>query len=220
MSIFDWIMLAISVGLMIYGGWKFFPRSLYIFRLGPHTYFDKNVDTPVTKMHQETVQHLSEQLEALGFLKLGIKIEKPPLWEKAGRELAFASIKARAFASIFVIKNKTTCYFYTPFSEGQVVLTANDGFTGVATGNFMQSVVASADLEELLGIHQKRVEAFCTKGFTTFQEYTRETRIIATSQYYNSHQVRRLMRTSGAMYLMLFLIFCLPFFTVLPNILG
>ena len=95
-----------------------------------------------------------EQLKTLGFSPIGVKVEQRLLWGSIS-DLSLASNIAHMFASITVINSKTLYYFFTPFTGGQAVLTANDGFPAVHTEDFIQSTANTVTPSELLAIHQR-----------------------------------------------------------------
>jgi hypothetical protein len=217
MNPIDWVMFVISAGLMLYGVWRFLPGGIYLFfPSGVRSHFDTHDAYAQEFLQKGNVRSITEQIEALGFLPIGVKIEQRPLWGSIS-DLSLASNRAYAFASITVINSKTLYYFFTPFSGGQAVLTANDGFPTVNNKDFIQSSVNVASPTDILAMHQKHVDEFRKKGFTPFQEFNQQTRIDATTLYYKISSVRGRMRKNGATYFFFFLIFCLPFFYVIFN---
>jgi hypothetical protein len=205
------ILLVLAFILFALCVWKFLPRSLLIIRPGTNSYFRKHSDTIISEKYNEAIQKTAGEIETLGFIRLGIKVEKLPLWEKTINELALACTKEQTFASISVVNNKVIYYFYTPFTNGRVVLTANGAFPAITVDDILQSAVASAEPEDLLTIHRKRIETFSSKGSQPYEFYDQESRIKATHQYYKTPTVRKMMRLSGLLYLFIFLIIgCLP----------
>ena len=217
MSPIDMLMFVITAGVMLYGVWKFLPGGIYLFfPSGVRSHFDAGNDASLKFLQQGNVLSITEKLKALGFFQLGVKIEQRPLWGSIS-DLSLASNSAHTFASITVINSKTLYYFFTPFSGGQAVLTANDGFSTVNTADFIQSSVFAATPADLLAIHQRYVDEFLKKGFSPFSDYTQQTRLEATSLYYRINSVRKKMCTNGATYFILFLLFCFPFFYLIFN---
>ncbi len=219
MSSIDWLMFVITAGVMLYGVWKFLPGGLYLFfPSGIRSHFDANNTYSQEFLQQGNVNYLVEQLKTLGFSPIGVKVEQRLLWGSI-RDLSLTSNRAYAFASITVINSKTLYYFFTPFTGGQAVLTANDGFPAVHTEDFIQSTANTVTPSELLAIHQRYVDEFRKKGFVPFSEFNQQTRLEATSLYYKISSVRGRMRKNGATYLIFLVIFCLPFFYIIFNVL-
>src|SRR5262249_30654658 len=74
------------------------------------------------------ISHIFNKFESLGFKKLCIKEEKLPLWGTKIISFEFTNEELRTFGAIFKYKDKFNWYFYTPFVNGGVVLTANTLF--------------------------------------------------------------------------------------------
>jgi hypothetical protein len=110
--IFDWIfpIVLVLVGVLI-----FFPRSIFLFNSGLRFYFEDNTKLSITKIHKAKVAQISDKLKALGFINLGIKVEKLPLWGGKIRQLSFASINDSAFATILndIINSRLQAKFCT-----------------------------------------------------------------------------------------------------------
>ena len=217
MGSLDLVMFVITAGVMLYGVWKFLPGAIYLFLpSGVRSHFDTSNAYSQEFLQQGNVRTITEQIQTLGFLPIGVKIEQRPLWGSIS-DLSLASNRAYAFASITIINSKTLYYFFTPFSGGQAVLTANDGFPAVNTADFIQSSASSTNPADTLAIHQKYVDEFRKRGFTPFQEFNQQTRIDATALYYKINSVRKKMRKNGATYFILLVLFCFPFFYVVFN---
>ena len=162
-------------------------------------------------MNKAEVRRMASDMEHLGFHLIGTKVERLPLWGGKLRELSLASTDLLAFASIYVSRSKPIYYFYTPFSGGGVVLTANDLFRKVKGPDFIQTVVPYSNPEKVLAEHQEHVQGFINKGLIPFQQYTGETRVEATYHYYSSHTENRSRRIWGACYSLIFLWWVLLF---------
>lgn len=206
-----YIILFLAPVVFVFCIWKILPRSLYAIRPRPNCHFHKNPDTLINIKKKQAVQNLVGEIEALGFIKLGIKVEKPPLWEKAIKEVALASTKEQTFASIFVRRSEVTYYYYTPFIDGRAVLTSSGAFPAITSNELLQSAIASTNPEDLLAVHRKQLQAFCSKGFQPYQDYTQDSRVKATYQYYDAAPVRKHMRLSGLVLLVIVIIGCYPF---------
>lgn len=217
MSIADWIFLFFIV---VYAIFWLLPIGLIFLFPAPRSYFDKNPDRSISKKHQNIVVQLTEKLEALGFVKLGIKIEKrislsPNIYTP--KFLEFASEKDNSFFSLYIRGNKITYYFYTPFSSGQLVLTANQGFFPIMENDVFQSAISLEPID-LLSVHKKQIESLLLKGYTPYQEYTKETRLKATSQYYNCSTIRKRMRKTYALVFEFLFIMLLAFVAIFVSI--
>ena len=206
-----YIILFLAPIVFVFCIWKVLPLSLLIILPRPNSRFHKDPDALISKRKKQLIKEITEKIEALGFIRLGIKVEKPPLWAKAVKELTLASIKEQTFASIFIRKNEVIYYYYTPFIDGRAVLTSSGAFTAITANGLLQSAIASTAPEDILAVHQKQVGVFCSKGSQPYQDYTQDSRIKATNQYYNIPQVRKRMRLYGLAALVIVIIGCYPF---------
>jgi hypothetical protein len=57
--------------------------------------------------------------------------------------------------------------------------------------------VASGDITEMLEAHKEQVTKFVNEGYTPYSEYTQDTFIQATNEYYQSQYPRDQLRTAG-----------------------
>jgi hypothetical protein len=211
MSSLDRMFFVLFTGLFLYGVWKLLPRSIYLFSPGAtHFYFDVNRNKSAQLFQQDDLRAIANQLEALGFYQIGIKVEHPPLWG-SNSELSFADGNVHAFASISVSNGRPVYYFFTPFTSGQAVLTANTNFPAANAPDILQATLANGKPVELLALHQRHVKEYTKRGFTPFIEYNKQTRLEATSLYYKLKTVQKKMRLLGAVHLFFLLIICLPF---------
>ena len=215
MNIGYWVIMSPVFIISIIGIWYFLPRCIYLFRpSATQSHFRERPSAKIVE--REDVQKLISELKANNFEYIGIKVEKPLLWRPLVEEVSLRSIEAQTFASIFINKRKARYYFFTPFTEGQIVLTTNSSFPIVNNDEIIQSRVALDEPKQVLTIHRNCVDLFIEKGHTPFKEYTKQTRIDATNMYYGSNFVRKHMRTLGVISLIFFLVSCL--FFILPII--
>lgn len=219
MNLADWMLFISIIGLMLYGVWRFIPRILFAFLPNSLKFYFENNDKKALKRKQlDKMSSSISAIESLGFVQLGIKTEKFPLWGSKVSELSLASANAHSFAAVFSSRDKIVYYFLTPFREGQIVLTANSNFANFNTKDIIQTAVSNAKPSELLLIHQNNVEEVSIKGSTVFKEYTRQTRIEATSLYYKLFRVRKQLRIAGLTNLFFLIIFCFPFLYLIINV--
>jgi hypothetical protein len=211
----EYFFIILALVMLIFAFWILLPVSLYSFWPRPKSFFHKNPEFILNSKLDQEIQEISKIIESLDFVKIGIKVEKPHLWQKAICELNLASLQNRTFASVFTQKNKICYYFYTPFTDGRVVLTANSLFPAITTDNLLQSAIAVSGPIDLMEIHKKRVEQFIMKGYQPYNIFDQESRIKATNQYYDVPLIRNKIRKIGLISLAFFLLGCLPFLDIL-----
>jgi hypothetical protein len=212
MSIIYAIVSAVLLVFIIYQGKAMLPRVISFIRPGKRQfYFEDTLHESEDEIRREQVRPVIEKLEALGFKQLGVMIEKQPLWSKDSRELALASSTDKIFASLGFRHSQPSYFIYTPFTGGQIVITAYNAFRYSRKEGFVTTVVTSGEPEEMLEEHRKLVREFSDKGYTPFQEYNRESLIEATILYYNSPHTRQQLRMAGMISLMFWVICVLIF---------
>ncbi len=134
---------------------------------------------------------------SLGFVPLGIKFEKFPLWGPRLEEYSLASDEARAFASLlsFSRLNYTGSYLLTPFTNGAIVFTTtNPRMSPIEAPGFSLKVMAGATPEQALADHRVRVGRFEERGLTPYPSYDRQSRLAATRAFYAAAPIERSMR--------------------------
>jgi hypothetical protein len=128
-------------------------------------------------------QQIIEALHALGFSLLGVKLEWRPLHH--GKELAFAAEQQQCFASIHgFARGKPHYYFYTPFTDGAVVLTSDLPVDPVKTDTFFHGGLANTPPRRVLDLHLRHVQRMIADGHQPYETYDRASRIEATYAYY------------------------------------
>jgi hypothetical protein len=177
-------------------------------------YFVDDPQPPIDEIHKEMVRPVLEKMESLGFKQLGIMVDKPPLWAKGTREYSLALADKKVFASVGIRSLRPSYFFYTPFTGGQVVITGHNAFRTFRKEGFVTDVYSGEDMGEMLETHENEIKHFEEKGYTPIRDYTRETAIEATNQYYNSSYPRQQLRVAGIVNL-LFILLCILICAVL-----
>ena len=208
----------ILLGTLTYTVWKFLPTILYCFY--PSTisisFISPGDEKPIT-LDTETRQLIST-LTNLGFISLGIKIEKFPLWGKKNYEINFYSQEEYCFASILTQKKRVSYYLYTPFKNGGLVLTNNGKSSIDSKSDYLISNISGAEPEDILNIHRVQVQNL-SESQDPINTFTQETRIESTKMFYAASQSRHLMRKKGilnsllAAYYILFTVGCFLYFS-------
>jgi hypothetical protein len=208
MSILYAIVSVVLLIFVIFQGKAILPRVTSFIRPGKRQfYFEDDLREGDDEMRREQVKPIIAKMEALGFKQLGVMIEKQPLWAKASREIALASSTDKIFVSIGFRHGQPSYFFYTPFTGGQIVITAFNAFRQFHKEDFVTAIVTSGEPAEMLEEHRKNVKELSDKGYSPFQQYSRETLIEATNLYYNSPHTRQQLRTAG-MISLLFWVVC------------
>jgi hypothetical protein len=189
------IFILLALALVALAGRRALP--LLLFSLSPESlrvWFDDTPQSATTTSRSPALRDLVGQMKSLGFLSLGLKVEKLPLGGPAYREVALASAERSAFASIVLSPGgePASFYFYTPFEAGGMVFTRNFAFGREAEAPpvSVRNVPGRAP-EDVLAAHNERVRDFHALGLRPIGSYTQKGRIEATRAFYASAYARR-----------------------------
>lgn len=150
-------------------------------------------------------QQLIGQLQDLGFKPVGIKREWWPFRPKS-RALTFASQEARAFADIDWLGPSPHMYFYTPFTDGAVVLTNDHDQMSMAKDGFVRTGIRDGAPAALLEYHGKRLREMAERGHLPLDRFDQQTRLEATHSYYARSETRELFGQLAVKFLLTLLI--------------
>jgi hypothetical protein len=146
----------------------------------------------IDRITSAAARDVAAVVEQLGFARLGVKVEKPPLWPTV-RELALVADDRRCYASVGIMGSRARLYFYTPFPRG-FVLTSSSAFSKIHSTDVAQRSYAGCGPRELLQHHYEALAAFGRGGEVV---PTQDARVAATYHYYATAEVRRTLRRTG-----------------------
>jgi hypothetical protein len=215
MNIFFVILAVLLAAFIIWQGRVIIPRlASFLLPMKRNLYFEEQSQQIGDETRRAALQPVIEKLEALGFKQIGLMVEKFPLWAGVSRELTMVSATERIIVSLGFRRGKPSYFFYTPFTGGGVIITAYNSFRDFKRDDFSTFVIVSGEPEEMLESHKKQVADFINSGYTPYSEYTQESVIEATRQYYDSPYPKQQLRIAG-MFNILFLIICLFLLSIL-----
>ena len=196
MELFFWGAVLLAVLLIVSTGMRALP--LLILALAPgqlRCWFigAEPSDRLIRLKASPAVKAKVAQLQALGFVLLGIKAEKV-WWRKAVHEIALTSVEMDIFGSIILNQNNRAAdvYFYTPFAEGGLVFTrAKSPLPEMESENTSVKNLPTDKTERLLASHRQRVRAFRQKGLTPLAVDSQTARLAATRFYYTTDYGKR-----------------------------
>lgn len=195
MSIAGPIFVFLALVLVFFASRRALP--LLLFSLAPgsmRVWFDDPPQASALISGSRPLRDLVASLESLGFLPLGLKVEKLPLGGPAYREVALACGERSAFASIVLHPSgdPASFYFYTPFEDGGMVFTRNFAYGREAEAPPISvRNVPGGSPEQVLAIHDRRVRAFQDQGLRPSVSCSQQGRIEATRAFYASTYARR-----------------------------
>jgi hypothetical protein len=217
MNLIELIIPALLVIFIVFQARAIIPRVVsFLFPARRQLFFDDTLQNQSNLAHWDVVQPVAEKIESLGFNRLGILSEKPVLWGKGFREISLASKAVLSFASVGFRGYKPSYFFYTAFTDGQIVITSYNAFRKLNKPDLITTVVNKDDPAEMLDMHKKQVENQVSEGWIPFREYNREDAIKATQMYYNASYPKMQLRTAAISNLLFlaFLIFVLVLYLV------
>lgn len=113
----------------------------------------------------EPVRHTVPALAALGFERLGVRRETPPLGP-ATLSWDFVHRAEKSYASLYLVDRRTRrLYFLTPYDGGALVLTADHQRPGaVQDGYYLAGGLVNATPEQLWAAHKRQMAAMEDTG--------------------------------------------------------
>ena len=140
----------------------------------------------------DEIQALVEEMEIMGFTLLGVMTEQP-WFSRPIPSLILAWTEQKAFASITRIAAKVRFFYYSPFTGGQVLLSANGYFGKIKAKGCVVQTIKNASAQQLWQAHQERLQAFIEQGYTPIAEYSPTTRQQAARRFYAHPAIIRWM---------------------------
>ena len=130
------------------------------------------------------------ELLALGFVRLGSHLERPPLG-KSQVSFDYGHPQDHAFATLYAMRGGPRLYFFTPTANGGFVITADHRRPArELPGRYLSGGIDEAPAERVYKAHQRRVASV---GEAT-APVTHEARLDAARAWYGGegkHEVRQ-----------------------------
>lgn len=189
------VIIALLAFLVVASGIEGVPLLLLGIRRGAiQVFFDNSPQSRELLLRSANLRQWLDRLGELGFVLVGVKVEKLPLWGHRYPEVALASPDKEAYASIALHPDgePASLYFYTPFEGGGMVFTRN--FRGREAEGERLSVrnVVTDDFRIILQDHLGRVQILKHKGSSPVVSADQRARIEATEAFYRSEYARGL----------------------------
>jgi hypothetical protein len=189
MGLLDWLM---PILVVILGAREFLPKAIRLFRPKlQDVYFEEDHHLELPDDLKEEVENCVNKLKTKGFSPIGTRIEKSLIWGSPQRELNLVSEADHIFACVYVERKMLKYYFYTPFSDGGIVISSFLAYKNRDKNGLCIYASKKDDLEEILNTHKMNVRNFIEKGFIPYKEYTWQSRLKATYLYYKNPFIRK-----------------------------
>ncbi len=209
MSTGEWIFLAVSAVIFLFGVWAFLPRA--VFMAAPAAISSRyREDDKAGETSPGEVRKLIDRMRDLGFQVQGVLVEKSPLWGKSIENIVLTKSGSNEYAAVVQRKKSSFYYFQTVYQDGRLVVTAESNFKNIRTSRLYQDIVSANNTVEVLDIHRLHVEEFSTEGEPPCREYTPEILKDTTHLYYNLPESRRGMRRFGSISFIILIILSIP----------
>jgi len=139
-----------------------------------------------------------EELEELGFVRLGVRRERAPLGGLSIEADAFAHPAEGAYADVFqdTPSSPAAVQLFTPFSDGAAVLTANFRRRGVVGPRLQAGGLPGATVAQTLAAHRVAAARFQADHGEPQVGADMEARVSAARAWYRGEGRRELRRTT------------------------
>ncbi len=167
--------------------------SIFFYPRGMRFRFEQGLSHLETLLRNKRVKQVTKDLESLGYSLLGVFSESA-IFVPTVKSVVYASAEHKAFVSIASPTVKAYTCFFTPFTDGEVLLTADGYFKKIDTEDCAVQVLSRASIKQLFEAHQKRLQDFEAAGANPFAEYTQATRLQTFRMIYANPSIQRWMR--------------------------
>jgi hypothetical protein len=222
MSFLFSILMWAGLTLVLIKGWSALP--LIIYALNPTSIRSRFLnDAAAQKMldahplQMETVAELKE----MGFVLLGVRGEKLPLWGMEIPGISLALNEAHTYASVlFSAREKPVgIYFFTPLKDGGMVFTRNQAHQPeIETGHESVKNVVGVSALAVYAVHLSRLRALSLPESAFFDVHDKEARHAAAKLFYATvygrQQVRKFLSSRTVRIFWLTLVVFFFFFAV------
>ena len=195
MNISSFLLLLAAISILFFTGWvalpliffAFFPDSIRSWFLTDSE--SLNIQN-ANLLPMETVAELTK----LGFVWLGVRVEKLPLWGVKLPAIALAHPQSHTYASVLLLAQKKPVgvYFFTPFKKGGMVFTRNQTHQP-EFNSASESVknMAGLPLSQVFGAHLSRLNANNRSETDYFDVMNLDDRHAAAILFYKSAYGRK-----------------------------
>lgn len=177
--------IALTLALAAFILWRNLPGSLWC--LWPGLVRIRRAPGPSAEDEagdEAAFDAMEQDLAPLGFQRLGVHLEKPPL-RRATRVYDFVSPAEATFASAVLERGGGRLYLLTPFTGGAFVLTADHRRPGTEKpSRYLGGGLPGASPEQVLAAHRRRVERMREAGLVAGADLSFDGRIRAGEQWF------------------------------------
>jgi hypothetical protein len=198
-----WLSLALTAGITLAVLIVYLPGGLLWLLPGAVRHRALPADENPPAEDPEPVRTTAPALERLGFERLGVRTEQPPL-AKPMLSYDWVHRLERCYASEYMVDRRTRrLYFFTPYDGGAAVLTADHRRPGAdLQGYYLAGGLKGATPEELWVAHQRQMAAMEETGRERIAKGTLADRMDCARAWFlgsGKREIRALHRTAAVM---------------------
>ncbi|MGC4121873.1 MAG: hypothetical protein QM765_46295 [Myxococcales bacterium] len=181
---------ALTVALAAFVLWRNLPGALL--GLFPKLMRARSEDESWPKIDKDLFARMEEELQPLGFRRLGVHVERAPL-KRGIVAYDFVHEGERTWATARMQGREITLALLTPFDQGAFVLTADHRVQSHdEPGRCLAGGMPGAQPEQLLAAHRRRIERLKEAGRATSGDLSLEARVRAEGAWLSSFGAREL----------------------------
>ncbi len=181
---------ALTIALAAFVLWRNLPGALL--SLFPRLMRARGEDESWPEVDKDLFARMEEELQPLGFKRLGVHVERAPL-RRSVVAYDFVHEGERTWATARSLGREVTLTLLTPFDRGAFVLTADHRVQSHdQPGRCLAGGMPGAQPEQLLAAHRRRIERLKQAGRSPSADLSLESRVKAEGAWFASFGAREL----------------------------
>lgn len=181
---------ALTVALAVFVLWRNLPGALL--SVFPKLMRARGEDESWPEVDKDLFARMEEELQPLGFQRLGVHVERAPL-KRSVVAYDFVHEAEKTWATARAQGREITLTLLTPLDQGAFVLTADHRVQGHdQPGRCLAGGMPGAQPEQLLAAHRRRVERLKESGRSPAADLSLEARVKAEGEWFASFGGREL----------------------------
>jgi hypothetical protein len=176
------------LGITIIFGIIVFVFSYYS-TIGMNFQFETNQHIIDNLILNGKIASLINEFNKCGFSLLGVFSEKTSI--SSSKSITLFSEKWKAFGIINKNGKRLISAFYTPFENGEVLLTSNGLFPAINTKECLVETSNNLEIGKLLEMHKIRLQTLVEEGAKPYNSFSMESRIASARLFYSNRSIRK-----------------------------
>ncbi|HEY3447813.1 MAG TPA: hypothetical protein VGK67_15765 [Myxococcales bacterium] len=181
---------ALTFALAVFVLWRNLPGALL--SVFPKLMRARGEDESWPEVDKDLFARMEEELQPLGFKRLGVHVERAPL-KRSVVAYDFVHEGERTWATARSLGREITLTLLTPFDQGAFVLTADHRIQSHdLAGRCLAGGMPGAVPEQLVAAHRRRVDRLKEAGRSPLADLSLEARVRAEGEWFASFGGREL----------------------------